>query len=92
MQLREKTIAINRDWVYNQAYRLSHDISYILPFLTFDYLECQKVPKLLGKHLGVYLIGYVDSYNKKQKFVCQYWTSLINELRLVLLVKVICSF
>ena len=37
--IKEETIAINRDWVYNQACRLSHDIQVIFNFfITFDYL------------------------------------------------------
>ena len=27
--IKEETIAINRDWVYNQACRLSHDIHFV---------------------------------------------------------------
>ena len=39
--IKEETIAINRDWIYNQAYRLSHDIGELYPFFlkkTFDNL------------------------------------------------------
>ena len=31
--IKEETIAINNDWVYNQAYRLSHDIHSVCCFL-----------------------------------------------------------
>ena len=37
--LKEETIAIDRDWVYNQECRLSHDIQVISNFfVTFDNL------------------------------------------------------
>ena len=37
--IEEETIAINRDCVYNKAYRLSHDIQVISTFFaTFDKL------------------------------------------------------
>ena len=37
--IKEETIAINRDWVYNQACRLSQDIHVVShPFITFNYL------------------------------------------------------
>ena len=32
--IKEETIAINRDWVHNQAYRLSHDIHVVSHSLT----------------------------------------------------------
>ena len=38
-EIKEETIAINRDWVYNQAYRPSHDIQVISNFfIMFDTL------------------------------------------------------
>ena len=37
--IKEETIAINRDWVHNQACRLPHDIHVVShPLITFIYL------------------------------------------------------
>ena len=37
--IKEEIIAINRDWVYNQACRLSHDIHVVShSYITFNYL------------------------------------------------------
>ena len=35
--IKEKTIAINQDWVNNQAYRLSHDINLVFHVSTYDF-------------------------------------------------------
>ena len=37
-EAKKETVVINRDWVYNQACRLSHDIQIISDFfITFGY-------------------------------------------------------
>ena len=36
--VKEEAIVINRDWVNNQTYRLSHPIHVIFNFLTLGYL------------------------------------------------------
>ena len=56
VQIKEETIAINRDWVHNQACRLSHDIHVVShSFITFNNLF-----KLITK---------ISLFNKSLKFI-----------------------
>ena len=37
--IKDETIAISRGWIYNRAYRMSHDIHVLShSFITFNYL------------------------------------------------------
>ena len=54
--IKEETIAINRDWVFNQAYKLSQDIKF--ERVIFATLQC--VLKILTNHIRLFIQDHFD--------------------------------